>query len=71
MGSDLWLLAGLFLGVIIGSFLVKFLYRLVLVKSMYRDWKKFLMEISGSFFYLPMSYHVSKNVGEKSKIFDR
>lgn len=51
--------------------LISFFRRLYLAKFIYIDWKNYLIEVASNFLDVGVSYHTSKNVWEKTKIFDR
>lgn len=47
------------------------LYDFFVQTLLHKDWKKFSLATSEKMMHLPMEYHVSTNLGERQKIYDR
>lgn len=69
--ADLWKKSAIFLAAAILLILVRFLYRLVVVKILYKYWQEYLLFAAKNFISLPINYHINKNIWERTKIYDR
>ncbi|MCK9272632.1 ABC transporter ATP-binding protein/permease [Candidatus Gracilibacteria bacterium] len=69
--SDLGIKSTIFLAAAILLILVRFLYRLIVVKILYKYWQEYLLFAAKNFILLPINFHINKNIGERTKIYDK
>jgi ABC-type multidrug transport system fused ATPase/permease subunit len=61
----------IWLFVIIGTIAMRYLYGMVLLETVQKDWFAFLIRSMKMMLRLPIDYHISIQHGEKQKLIDR